>query len=144
MTHAQTLVETGVLNGTVIRDHMCRHLVFGWYSLPAVTAPVSLPESLIARRAGAVDSRRETRCQPGVALSRAPGAAFRRDVHACGFAGTVRDTTVKQSTDLSIRLHLIMSQLLAAPAWHTVQASAAEHEGNTFADPQKDGKDPLK
>ncbi|HKI20302.1 MAG TPA: hypothetical protein VKA15_20600, partial [Isosphaeraceae bacterium] len=47
---AQTLVETGVLKGTVIRDHMRRHLVFGWYFLPAATAPVSLPESLIDLR----------------------------------------------------------------------------------------------
>ncbi len=47
---AQTLVETGVLKGTVIRDHMRRHLVFGWYLLPAATAPVSLPESLIDLR----------------------------------------------------------------------------------------------
>jgi hypothetical protein len=47
---AQTLVDTGVLKGTVIRDHMRRHLVFGWYFLPAATAPVSLPESLIDLR----------------------------------------------------------------------------------------------
>jgi hypothetical protein len=47
---AQTLVETGVLKGTVIRDHMRRHLVFGWYFLPAATAPVALPESLIDLR----------------------------------------------------------------------------------------------
>jgi hypothetical protein len=47
---AQTLVKTGVLKGTVIRDQMRRHLVFGWYFLPAATAPVSLPESLIDLR----------------------------------------------------------------------------------------------
>src|SRR5580704_9627524 len=47
---AQTLVDTGVLKGTVIRDHMRRHLVFGWYFLPAVTTPVSLRESLIDLR----------------------------------------------------------------------------------------------
>jgi|ERR1051325_7928956 hypothetical protein len=47
---AQTLVETGVLKGAVIRDHMRRHLVFGWYFLPATTAPVPLPESLIDLR----------------------------------------------------------------------------------------------
>src|ERR1700686_564053 len=29
---AQTLVDTGVLKGTVIRDHIRRHLVFGWGS----------------------------------------------------------------------------------------------------------------
>jgi hypothetical protein len=47
---AQMLVESGVLKGTLIRDHMRRHLVFGWYFLPAATAPVSLPESLIDLR----------------------------------------------------------------------------------------------
>jgi hypothetical protein len=47
---AQTLVDTGVLKGTVIRDHMRRHLVFGWYFLPEVTAPVTLAESLIDLR----------------------------------------------------------------------------------------------
>ena len=47
---AQTMVETGILKGTIIRDHMRRHLVFGWYFLPAVTDPVSLPESLIDLR----------------------------------------------------------------------------------------------
>ena len=47
---AQTLVETGVLKGTVIRDQMRRHLVFGWYFLPAATTPVSVPESLIDLR----------------------------------------------------------------------------------------------
>jgi hypothetical protein len=47
---AQTLVETGVLKGAVIRDHMRRHLVFGWYFLPAATDPVALRESLIDLR----------------------------------------------------------------------------------------------
>jgi hypothetical protein len=47
---AQMLVESGILKGTLIRDHMRRHLVFGWYFLPAATAPVSLPESLIDLR----------------------------------------------------------------------------------------------
>ena len=47
-----------------------------------------------ARCAGTIDQRRETRCQPGVALPRAPGAAFRGDVYACGVAGTVRNATV--------------------------------------------------
>ena len=36
--------------GTVIRDHMRRHLVFGGYFLPAATDPVSLRESLIDLR----------------------------------------------------------------------------------------------
>ena len=48
--NAQTLVDAGVLKGTVIRDQMRRHLVFGWYFLPAVTAPAPLPESLIDLR----------------------------------------------------------------------------------------------
>jgi hypothetical protein len=47
---AQTLVDTGVLKGTVIRDHLRRHLVFGWYFLPAAPAPVSLAESVIDLR----------------------------------------------------------------------------------------------
>jgi len=47
---AQQLVESGILKGPLIRDHIRRHLVFGWYFLPAATAPVSLPESLIDLR----------------------------------------------------------------------------------------------
>ncbi len=47
---AQKLVDDGVLKGTVIRDHMRRHLIFGWYFLPAMTTPVPLPESLIDLR----------------------------------------------------------------------------------------------
>ncbi len=47
---AQKLVESGVLKGAVVRDQMRRHQVFGWYFLPAVTTPVSLPESLIDLR----------------------------------------------------------------------------------------------
>lgn len=47
---AQTLVDTGVLKGTVIRDQMRRHQVFGWYSLPAATAPTSMVESVIDLR----------------------------------------------------------------------------------------------
>lgn len=46
----QKLVEQGVLKGDVVRDQMRRHLVFGWYFLPEVTAPVSLPESPIDLR----------------------------------------------------------------------------------------------
>ena len=40
----------GYLKGTVVRDHMRRHLVFGWYFMPATTTPVRLPESLIDLR----------------------------------------------------------------------------------------------
>jgi len=47
---AQKLVDQGVLKGTVVRDQMRRHLVFGWYFLPATPAPVPLPESLIDLR----------------------------------------------------------------------------------------------
>src|SRR2546430_1258693 len=35
---AQKLVEAGVLKGTVVRDQVRRHLVFGWYFLPAAAA----------------------------------------------------------------------------------------------------------
>lgn len=47
---ARKMVDTGVLKETVIRDHVRRHLVFGWYFLPASPAPVQLPESLIDLR----------------------------------------------------------------------------------------------
>ena len=47
---AQKLVDGGVLKGTVIRDQLRRHLVFGWYFVPAATAPVALPESLVDLR----------------------------------------------------------------------------------------------
>jgi hypothetical protein len=47
---AQELIDAGVLKGPLIRDQMRRHLVYGWYFLPA--APDSLPvaESLIDLR----------------------------------------------------------------------------------------------
>lgn len=47
---AQKLVDQGVLKPTTIRDQIRRHLVFGWYFLPAVTTPVVLPEALIDLR----------------------------------------------------------------------------------------------
>ena len=47
---AQDLVDDGVLKGSAVRDQMRRHLVFGWYFLPAVTTPIPLPESLIDLR----------------------------------------------------------------------------------------------
>jgi hypothetical protein len=47
---ARGLVEAGLLKGPTIRDQMRRHLVFGWYFLPAATAPVPMPESLIDLR----------------------------------------------------------------------------------------------
>ena len=39
-----------MLKGTVVRDYVRRHLVFGWYFIPAATAPLSLPESLVDLR----------------------------------------------------------------------------------------------
>jgi hypothetical protein len=47
---AQKLVEMGVLKGPAVRDHVRRHLVFGWYFLPAVASPVSLPEAIVDLR----------------------------------------------------------------------------------------------
>ena len=47
---AQQLVEAGVLKGTIVRDQVRRHLVFGWYFIPAAPAPLSLSESLIDLR----------------------------------------------------------------------------------------------
>jgi hypothetical protein len=47
---AQKLVEQGVLKGPTIRDQVRRHLVFGWYFLPAATDPVELPEALVDLR----------------------------------------------------------------------------------------------
>lgn len=47
---AKELVDQGVLKSAAIRDHIRRHLVFGWYFLPAVTTPVALPEALIDLR----------------------------------------------------------------------------------------------
>jgi hypothetical protein len=47
---AQSLVDRGVLKGSTIRDQVRRHQVFGWYFLPAVAAPVALPESIVDLR----------------------------------------------------------------------------------------------
>jgi hypothetical protein len=47
---ADKLAAQGVLKATTIRDQVRRHLVFGWYFLPAVTAPVVLPEALVDLR----------------------------------------------------------------------------------------------
>jgi hypothetical protein len=47
---AQTLVAKGILKGATVRDQVRRHLVFGWYFLPAVTTPVVLPEALVDLR----------------------------------------------------------------------------------------------
>jgi hypothetical protein len=47
---AQKLVAAGLLKGTVVRDQVRRHLVFGWYFLPEITTPVQISESLIDLR----------------------------------------------------------------------------------------------
>ncbi len=47
---AQNLVDQGILKGAVIRDHMRRHLVFGWYFLPEARTPTSMPESIVDLR----------------------------------------------------------------------------------------------
>ena len=47
---AQQLVEQGVLKGAAVRDQVRRHLVFGWYFLPAINSPVALRESLVDLR----------------------------------------------------------------------------------------------
>jgi len=47
---AQELVDQGVLKGTVIRDQVRRHLVYGWYFIPESTTPVAVPESLVDLR----------------------------------------------------------------------------------------------
>src|ERR1700722_11649147 len=47
---AQSLVDQGLLKSTTVRDQVRRHQVFGWYFLPAVSAPVTLPESLVNLR----------------------------------------------------------------------------------------------
>ena len=47
---AQSLVDANVLKGSAVRDQVRRHLVFGWYFLPAAPPPVLLAESLIDLR----------------------------------------------------------------------------------------------
>jgi len=47
---AADLVAEGLLKASLIREQIRRHQVFGWYFLPAATAPVSVPESLIDLR----------------------------------------------------------------------------------------------
>lgn len=47
---AQKLVDRGVMKATSVRDQVRRHQVFGWYFLPAASAPVDLPESLVDLR----------------------------------------------------------------------------------------------
>jgi hypothetical protein len=44
------LVDQGVLKNATVRDQVRRHLVFGWYFLHAVTAPIVLPEALVDLR----------------------------------------------------------------------------------------------
>jgi len=47
---AQRLVDQSVIKVSAIRDQVRRHQVFGWYFIPAVTAPLALAESLIDLR----------------------------------------------------------------------------------------------
>jgi hypothetical protein len=47
---AQKLVDQGVLKSATVREQVRRHLVFGWYFLPAAAAPVVLPETLVDLR----------------------------------------------------------------------------------------------
>jgi hypothetical protein len=48
--NAQALADKGILKGNVIRDQVRRHLVYGWYFLPQVSAPVALPEAIVDLR----------------------------------------------------------------------------------------------
>ena len=47
---AQQLVDQGLVKAAVVRDQVRRHLVFGWYFLPATTSPIEYPESLVDLR----------------------------------------------------------------------------------------------
>jgi hypothetical protein len=47
---ADQLVRQGVVKATVVRDQVRRGLVYGWYFLPAASAPVTMPESLVDLR----------------------------------------------------------------------------------------------
>ena len=44
---AEYLVCQGVLKESVIRDQVRRGQVYGWYFLPAVSTPLSLPEAIV-------------------------------------------------------------------------------------------------
>lgn len=50
MHDAQKLVDAGVLKGPMIRDQVRRHLVYGWYFLPATSDSLLIGESLIDLR----------------------------------------------------------------------------------------------
>ncbi|HJT33540.1 MAG TPA: hypothetical protein VJ783_15960 [Pirellulales bacterium] len=47
---AQKLVEAGVLKRPLVRDQVRRHLVFGWYFIPASAPALAVAESLIDLR----------------------------------------------------------------------------------------------
>ena len=47
---AEELVAQGILKANVIRDQLRRGQVFGWYFLPAATAPIHLAESIVDLR----------------------------------------------------------------------------------------------
>lgn len=44
---AAELVQKGILKASVVRDHVRRGLVYGWYFLPAAPAPIIVPESIV-------------------------------------------------------------------------------------------------
>lgn len=47
---AADLVEQGVLKAALVRDQVRRGLVYGWYFLPAASAPLPFPESIVDLR----------------------------------------------------------------------------------------------
>lgn len=83
---AQELVSRGVLKANVIRDHVRRNQVYGWYFLPTASPPIDLGESIvdlhdlahgITLRAGAPDRKRQTALPNFDSLPRASRAALR-------------------------------------------------------------------
>jgi hypothetical protein len=47
---AAELVQKGILKASVVRDQVRRGLVYDWYFLPAVSAPIKLSESIVDLR----------------------------------------------------------------------------------------------
>jgi hypothetical protein len=47
---AQKLVEQGILNASMIRDHIRRGMAYGWYFLPTAPQPFAVPESIVDLR----------------------------------------------------------------------------------------------
>lgn len=44
---ATELVRNGILKASVVRDHVRRGLVYGWYFLPTASAPINVSESIV-------------------------------------------------------------------------------------------------